>query len=186
MKNRNTKDVGENHIYPFILSNLFLFVGIFFSLNSASEVAILFYSLSLNLFSIWIIFYSSLKKKLAHYSEYFNNLKIGVLCVAAIIPVFIMLAPLLVQPDFNKTLLLVISWIVCLLMNALLSNYYSWELKAEQLMNNYRMNIGEARDEKFKILKSFIEINPNKFANYIEKSELFDDRIEEYIASKTN
>jgi len=186
MKNRNTKDVGENHIYAFILSNLFLFVGIFFSLNSVSEVAILFYSLSLNLFSIWIIFYSSIKKKLAHYSEYFNNLKIGILCVAAVLPVFLMLAPLLVQPDISKVLLLSLSWVMCLLIKALLSNYYSWELKAEQLMNNYRMNIGEDRDEKFEILKSFIEINPNKFTSYIEKSEWFDDRVEDFITSNIN
>ncbi|MPQ47623.1 hypothetical protein GCQ56_11475 [Marinifilum sp. N1E240] len=186
MKNRNTKDVGENHIYAFILSNLFLFVGIFFSLNSVSEVAILFYSLSLNLFSIWVIFYSSLKKKLAHYTEYFNNLKIGILCVAAILPVFLMLIPLLVQPDLSKTLLLGLSWIVCLISKALLSNYYSWELNAEQLMNNYRMNIGDTRDAKFEELKSFIEINPDKFARYVEKSELYDDRIEDFITSKTH
>ena len=75
---------------------------------------------------------------------------------------------------------------MCLLIKALLSNYYSWELKAEQLMNNYRMNIGEDRDEKFEILKSFIEINPNKFTSYIEKSEWFDDRVEDFITSNIN
>ena len=185
MKNRNTKDVAENHIYSFILSNLFLFIGIFFSLNSAGEVAILFYILALNLFTNWLYFYSSHKKKLVHFSEYYNNLAIGIYCVAAIIPVFLVIVPLLLFPDISNSILLLIAWILAPIFNQIILKRYAWESKAEKVLNAYRMNIEEEKERAFEVLKSFIqESDKRRFSNYIEKSQLFDQKMEEYLEQK--
>nr|WP_320117206.1 hypothetical protein [uncultured Marinifilum sp.] len=181
MKNRNTKDVGENHIYPFILSNLFLFIAIFFSLNSAPEVAILFYSLSLNLFFHWFVFYSSTKKKIAHFSGYYNNLIIGICCLAACIPIFLMLLPLVLNIAISKLILLIFSLILSFVFKYILKISYSWETKTEVLMNKYRMSIELEREENFNIVKLHIDLNRKKFADYIEKSELFDDKVYKYL-----
>lgn len=182
MKNRNTKDVAENHIYPFIISNLVLFAAIFFSLNSANEAATLLYSMALNLFTNWLIFYSSQKKKLEHFSEYYNNLLIGVFCVAAIIPVFIMIIPILFFPEISNSLLLFISWILALLLKMIILKKYSWERKAEQYMNVYRMNNEEKKEQAFGNLKKFIdESGRTKFADYLEKNLMFDQRMEAYL-----
>ncbi|NOU61859.1 hypothetical protein [Marinifilum caeruleilacunae] len=181
MKNRNTKDPGENHIYSFVLSNLFLFVGIFFSLNSASEVAILFYSLSVNLFFHWLGFYSRVKKKISHFSEYYNNLLIALYCIASAVPVFLLLIPLLLEISLSHWTLLLASLAISYLLKYLLKNYFSWETTTEKLMNRYRMSIEQERDENFQLIKAHLDLNPEKFEDYIEKSELFDDRIENYL-----
>jgi hypothetical protein len=182
MKNRNTKDVAENHIYPFILSNFVLFVAIFFSLNSANEAAILLYSMALNLFTNWLIFYSSQKKKLVHFSEYYNNLVIGAFCIAAILPIFLMIIPILFFPEITNSLLLFTSLIIALLFKKIILTKYVWEKKAEQYMNVYRMNIEEKKDLAFEELKKFIkESGSTKFADYLEKNQMFDRRMEEYL-----
>ncbi|RUT78457.1 hypothetical protein [Ancylomarina longa] len=182
MKNRNTKDVAENHIYSFLLSNLSLFVAIFFSLNSASEVAILFYALALNLFTHWFLFYTSRKKKMIHFSEYYNNLMIGIYCVAASIPVFLLIFPLLFMNSVSNPILLLLSWILSFLIHTILIKRYGWESQAEQLFSEYRMNISEKREEAFEKVKEFIDqSDPKKCTDYLNKSELFDERIEAYI-----
>ncbi|MGQ1910169.1 hypothetical protein ACT3CE_10300 [Marinifilum sp. RC60d5] len=181
MKNRNTKDAGENHIYPFILSNLFLFIALFFSLNSAPEVAILFYSLTLNLFIHWLVFYTYTKKKIAHFSRYYNNLVIGICCSAASIPIFLMLLPLVLNLAMSHLTLLLFSLILSFVVKYMLNFYYSWETKTEILMNKYRMSIELEREENFEIVKSHADLNRKKFTEYIEKSELFDDKIYKYL-----
>ncbi|PXX96204.1 hypothetical protein DF185_20720 [Marinifilum breve] len=178
MKNRNTKDPGENHIYPFMISNILVFVGIFFSLNSAPEVAIILYSLALNLFIHWLGFYSSTKKKVARFSEYYNNLMIGLFCVSSVIPVFILMVSLVLELPIQNWTLLLISLIVSFIFKFGLYKYFAWESATEKLMNHYRMSIEQERDENFKIVKAHFETNPEKFKEYIEKSQLFDDRIE--------
>lgn len=178
MKNRNTKDPGENHIYPFILSNLFLFIGVFFSLNSASEVAILFYSLCINLFIHWLIFYTSTKKKIAFYSEFYNNLTIVVFCISSAIPVFLLLIPLVLELSISNLMLIMLSLIISFISKYILNSYFSWESTTEKLMNQYRMSIEQERDENFQFVKAHFDSNPKKFKEYIEKSQLFDDRIE--------
>ncbi|MBL4560152.1 MAG: hypothetical protein JKX79_04130 [Labilibaculum sp.] len=186
MKNRNTKDVAENHIYPFIISNFVLFAAIFFSLNSAAEAATLLYSIALNLFSHWLIFYSSQKKKLAHFSEYYNNLAIGVFCIAAIIPVFVIIIPLLFFPEISNSLLLFTSLIIALLLKKIILTKYTWERKAEQYMNVYRMNIEEKKELAFEDLKKFITKSGSiKFADYLEKNQMFDRRMEEYLKEQS-
>lgn len=186
MKNRNTKDVAENHIYPFIISNFILFAAIFFSLNSANEAAILLYSMALNLFTNWLIFYSSQKKKLIHFSEYYNNLVIGVFCIAAILPVFLMIIPLLLFPEITNSFLLFTSLILALLFKKIILTKYAWERKAEQYMNIYRMNIEEKKELAFEELKKFItKSGSSKFADYLEKNQMFDRRMEEYLNNPT-
>lgn len=182
MKNRNTKDVSENHIYPFIISNFVLFVAIFFSLNSANEAAILLYSIAINLFTHWLIFYSWQKKKLVHFSEYYNNLVIGVFCIAAILPVFIMIIPLLLFSEITNSFLLFTSLILALLFKKIILTKYTWERKAEQYMNVYRMNIEGKKELAFEDLKKFInESGSSKFADYLEKNQMFDRRMEAYL-----
>lgn len=186
MKNRNTKDVAENHIYPFIISNFVLFAAIFFSLNSATEAAILLYSIALNLFINWLFFYSSQKKKLAHFSEYYNNLAIGVFCIAAILPVFLMIIPILFFPEITNSLLLFTSLIIALLLKKIILTKYTWERKAEQYMNVYRMNIEEKKELAFEELKKFISESGNiKFTDYLEKNQMFDRRMEEYLKEQS-
>lgn len=187
MKNRNTKDVAENHIYPFILSNFVLIVAIFFSLNSATEAAILLYSIVINLFSNWLVFYSSQKKKLAHLSEYYNNLIIGVFCIAAILPVFAMIVPIVFFPTISHSLLLFISWILALLLKVILIKNYSWETKVEHYLTIYRMNNEEKKEKAFEDLKTFIDqTGSTKFAKYTDKVQIFDKRIQEYLNTHNN
>lgn len=186
MKNRNTKDVAENHIYPFILSNFVLFAAIFFSLNSANEAAILLYSMALNLFISWLIFYSSQKNKLVHFSEYYNNLVIGVFCIASIIPIFLMIIPIFFFPEITNLLLLFTSLILALLFKKIILTKYAWERKAEEYMNVYRMNIEEEKELAFEELKKFItESVHTKFADYLEKNQMFDRKMEEYLNNTT-
>ncbi|MDM8161708.1 hypothetical protein QUH73_17965 [Labilibaculum sp. K2S] len=185
MKNRNTKDPAENHIYPFILSNLVLFVAIFFSLNSAHEAAILLYSIALNLFVNWLVFYSTQKKKLIHFSEYYNNLIIGIFCIASFLPVFLMIIPVLLFPEISSFILLVSSLLISFLLKKIIIKNYKWEKKAEQYMNLYRMNIEEKKEQAFNDLKKFInESGQTKFADYLEKNQMFDRRMEEYLSTK--
>jgi uncharacterized membrane protein len=181
MKNRNTKDPGENHIYSFVLSNLFLFVGIFFSLNTASEVAILFYSLATNLFFHWLGFYTTIKKKISHFSEYYNNLIIAVYCIASAVPVFLLLVPLVLEISVNHWTLLFVSLAISYLFKYLLKTYFGWETITEKLMNRYRMSIEKERDDHFLLIQAHLDRDPEKFADYIEKSQMYDDRIEEYL-----
>lgn len=182
MRNRNSRDAGENHIYPFIISNFALFAGIFFSLNSAPEAAILLYSIALNLFTNWLSFYFSKKKKLAHFSGYYNDLEIGIFCVAAVIPVLSMILPLLLLSDISLFILLLISWGLAPIVNKIILKKYNWENQAEKHLIAYRMNIDEKKESAFDDLKNFIDqSDKKKFAEYIEKSQLFDRRMEEYV-----
>lgn len=182
MKNRNTKDVAENHIYPFIISNFALFAGIFFSLNSAHEAALLLYALALNLFSNWLGFYSFRKKKLVHFSEYYNNLSIGIFSVAAVLSVLLLIIPLVLFPSISKSLLLISSLILAIIFNKLILLRYKWQRNAEQILSKYKMNIEEEKEDAFAELKEFIKLSgKQKFADYIEKNQIFDQRVEEYI-----
>jgi hypothetical protein len=186
MKNRNSKDPAENHIYPFILSNLFLFIGVFFSLNSADEVGILFYSLSLNLFIHWLLFYLSTKKKIAHYSEFYNNLIIRNFFISSFIPVFLLGITLVFGFSLGSFILLIICLFVSFICKIILGIYLSWETKTEKLINQYRMSIQLEREENFKIAMIHLKNNPEKSAEYIQKSQLFDEQIESQLTNLFN
>lgn len=187
MKNRNTKDVGENHIYAFLLSNLALFIGIFFSLNSANEAALPLFSISINLFFNWSIFYLWKKKKLIHFSEYYNNLVISIFCIAALIPIIFILIPLLLLPEIPNSYLLLFSCILSLIANFAITKSYFWETKVEKTLNVYRMNIEQEKEDAFLEVKKIIdESDPKKFEEYIDKSQLYDERMEKYLRSKAS
>lgn len=181
MKNRNTKDPSENHIFPFILSNLFLFIGIFFSLQSAASVAILFYSMVLNLFVHWLRFYLIIRKKIKHYTVYFNNLTIRIFCLSSVIPAFLMLLPLVFELNVGSGFLLLSGFVLSIICKYALNKYYSWEAHTEKLMSRYRLSVGQQRDENFDFVKEYVKLNPAKFSAYIEKSQLFDDKVEKLL-----
>ena len=185
MKNRNTKDVGENHIYLFIFSNLALFIGIFLSLNSANDAALPLFSISINLFSSWAIFYLGKKKKLSKFSEHYNNLLISILSIAALIPIILLLISLLAFPDFPNSYLLFFSWVCSLIAYNLILKSYSWETKVEKILIIYRMSIEQEKEDAFLEVEKLIdESNPKKFEEYIEKSQLFDKKMENYLNTK--
>jgi hypothetical protein len=183
MKNRNTKEVAENHIYPFIIANIVLFAAIFFSLNSVKEVALLLYTISINLFSNWLFFYTSKKKKLVHFSEYHNNMVIGSFTVSAILPVFAII-PLVLFTPLPHLPLILFSLILSFICNKIILLQHQWESKTEQILSRYRMNIEAEKELAFEDLKKFIDQSgAKKFENYLEKNQMFDKRMEEYLKS---
>lgn len=186
MKNRNTKEVAENHIYPFIIANIVLFAALFFSLNSAQDAALLLYTISINLFSNWLIFYASKKKKLVHFSEYHNNMVIGSFTISALLPVFVII-PLLLFTSLSHLLLLLFGLILSFIFNKIILLQHEWESKAERMLSRYRMNIEDEKELAFEDLKRFIdESGAEKFENYLEKNQMFDKRMEEYLNTSTH
>ncbi|WP_372754545.1 hypothetical protein [Labilibaculum sp.] len=184
MKNRNTKDVAENHIYPFMIAIIVLFVAIFFSLNSAKEAALLLYTISINLIVNWLFFYASKKKKLTHFSEFHNNMVIGTFTTSAILPVFIII-PLVLVTALPHLLLLLLSLILSFTFNKIILLQHQWESKAEQILSYYRMNIEEKKELAFQDLKKFIDHSGvKKFEDYIDKNQMFDKKMEDYLKSK--
>ncbi len=187
MKNRNTKDVGENHIYPFIFSNLALFIGIFLSLNAANEAALPLFSISINLFFNWSFFYLWKKKKLTHFSQYYNNLVISIFCIAALSPIIFLLIPLLFLPELSNSYLLIFSWLLSFIAYFVIAKTYTWETKLEKILNVYRMSIEQEKEDAFlEVQKLIDESDPKKVEDYIDKSQLYDERMEKYLKSKTN
>ena len=187
MKNRNTNDVGENHIYPFIFSNLALFIGIFLSLNAAMEAALPLFSMSINLFFNWSIFYLYKKKKLKHFSQHYNNLVISIFCIAALSPILLLLIPLLFLPEIPNSYLLLFSWLFSFVANFVIAKSYSWETKLEKTLNVYRMSIEEEKEDAFREVQKLIdESDLTKFEEYIENSQLYDERMEKYLDNKTS
>ena len=187
MKNRNTKDVGENHIYPFIFSNLALFIGIFLSLNAANEAALPLFSISVNLFFNWSFFYLWKKKKLTHFSQHYNNLVISIFCIAALSPIIFLLIPLLFFPEITNGALLLFSWLFSFIAYFVIAKSYAWESKVEKKLNTYRMNIEEEKEDAFlEVQKLIDESDLQEFEEYIEKSQLYDERMEKYLSSKAS
>lgn len=185
MKNRNTKDVGENHIYLFILSNLTLFIGIFFSLNNADEAATPLFSIAINLFFNWSLFYLWKKKQLKRHSQHYNNLLISILCISALCPTLLILLPLLFLPEITISYLLLAGWLINIIFYYTLLLSYKWESKLEKTLLAYRINIETEKETAFIDVKKMInESDPKKFEEYIEKAQLFDKRMEKYLNSK--
>ncbi len=96
-----------------------------------------------------------------------------------------MIIPILFFPEITNSFLLFTSLILALLFKKIILTNYAWERKAEQYMNLYRMNIEEKKEQAFEELKKFIEESGhNKFADYLEKNQMFDRRMEEYLSTK--
>lgn len=97
-----------------------------------------------------------------------------------------MIIPILLFPEITNSLLLFTSLIIALLFKKIILTKYAWERNAEQCMNVYRMNIEEKKELAFEELKKFInESGRTKFADYLEKNQMFDRRMEEYLNDTT-
>jgi len=188
MKNRNTKDLGENHIFTFVFSNITLFVAVFFSLNSAPQVAAIIYSLSLNLFLNWLVFYSSKKKKLKHHSLYFNDLTIGMGMLSAFVPTLLFTLLMLFLPEsyaFGK-LILFFAFLTPLT-HVLIMKFYAWEQVFETKLVAYRMSIKEEQEVAGEALSDFLKDKDlNQAAAYLDKIDMFDCGIDAIIESIQN
>lgn len=182
MQNRNTKDPAENHIYQFTLSIIMSLVGIFFSLNDTPEAANLLYSLSINLFISWCIFYLSERKKLKNHSEYFHNLIISISFIGSVSPIVLLMIPYAFFNLFSSGLFLLTSFLLSLIINKIIQSFFTWEKQAELHLIEYRMNITDKKEKAFIKLKHFIDqSNRNKMKKYLEKALLFDKEVEEYL-----
>ena len=96
-----------------------------------------------------------------------------------------MIIPILFFPEISSFILLISSLLISFLLKKIIIEKYKWERKAEQYMNLYRMNIEEKKEQAFEELKKFIEESGhNKFADYLEKNQMFDRRMEEYLSTK--
>jgi len=189
MKNRNTKDVGANHIYTFIFSNLSLFIAVFFSMNSAPQVAAILYSLSLNLLLIWAIYYASTKNKLKHHSQYYNDLTIGMGMFSAFVSSVIFSSVMLFLSDEQSfgTLILFFAFFAYVI-HQLLMKTYSWNREFEDKLINFRMTIESEKEDNRKILIEFLrDKDLDAATDYLDKIDLFDsgvDAIIEYLRNQ--
>ncbi|MDE5423088.1 hypothetical protein L3073_12790 [Ancylomarina sp. DW003] len=183
MKNRNTKDVGANHIYIFIFSNLCLFVAVFFSINSVPQVAAILYSLSLNLLLIWTIYYASTKNKLKHYSQYFNDLTISMGMLSAFVSALIFSLVMLFLSDAQSfgTLILFFAF-MAFVIHQLIMKAYAWNKEFESKLINYRMTIESEQEENGKILSEFLtDADLDRATDYLDKIGIYDSGVDAII-----
>ena len=183
MKNRNTKDVGANHIYTFIFSNLSLFVAVFFSMNSVPQVAAILYSLSLNLLLIWAIYYASTKNKLIHHSQYFNDLTISMGMLSAFVSSLIFSCVMLFLSDAQSfgTLILFFAFLAYVI-HLLIMKAYSWNKEFENKLINYRMTIESEKEDNGKLLIEFLrDKDLDVVTDYLDKIGLCDSNVDAII-----
>jgi len=183
MKNRNTKDVGGNHIYTFIFSNIALFAGVFFSLNSAPQVSAILYSLSLNLFLTWLVYYTSDKKKLKHHSQYFNDLTIGMGMLSAFISsVIFSFLMLFLSDDLSFGTLILFFAFLSLLIQVVIMKAYSWEKTFEKKLIGFRMTIQDEKEANGQVLYDFLKgKDMDEASDYLDKIGLFDSEVDAII-----
>ena len=188
MKNRNTKDVGANHIYIFIFSNLSLFVAVFFSMNSAPQVAAILYSLALNLLLVWAIYYASIKKKLQLYSQHFNDISISTGMLSAFLSSVCFGLVMLFLSDeqsFGKIILLfaLISYVI----HVSIMKTYAWHKEFEGKLIRYRMTIEADKEANGEILSKFLsDKDLDKAADYLDTIGMFDSGVDAIIENLRN
>ncbi|MCZ4694393.1 hypothetical protein DWB61_04165 [Ancylomarina euxinus] len=183
MKNRNTKDLGANHIYTFIFSNISLFVAVFFSINSVPQVAAILYSLSLNLLLIWVLYYASAKSKLKYHSQYFNDLTIGMGMLAAFVSAVIFSSIMLLLNDNQSFGALIIFFaFLAYFIHFLIMKAYSWNKVFENKLIDYRMTIEAEKENNRKILLEFLsESDLDKASDYLDTIGLYDSGVDAII-----
>jgi len=188
MKNRNTRDVGANHIYIFIFSNLSLFVAVFFSMNSAPQVAAIIYSLGLNLLLIWAIYYGSTKKKLKHHSQYFNDLTIGMGMLSAFISSLVFSTVMLLLADDQSFGIIILFFaFLAYVIHQIIMKAYSWNKEFEYKLINYRMTIESEKEDNGKILKEFLhDKDMDEVADYLDKIGVYDSHVDAIIENLRN
>ena len=183
MKNRNTKDVGANHIYTFIFSNISLFVAVFFSINSVPQVAAILYSLSLNLLLIWVLYYASAKNELKHHSQYFNDLTIGMGMLSAFASTVIFSTIMLLLRDDQSfgTLILFFAFLSYVI-HLFIMKAYSWQKDFEYKLIDYRMTIEAEKENNGEILSEFLsDKDLDKAADYLDTIGLYDSGVDAII-----
>ena len=188
MKNRNTKDVGANHVYTFIFSNLSLFVAVFFSMNSAPQVAAILYSLSLNLLLIWTIYYASTKNKLKHHSQYFNDLTISMGMLSAFMSSLIFSFVMLFLSDAQSfgTLILFFAF-MAFVIHQLIMKAYSFNKDFEDKLINFRMTIESEKEDNGKILSEFLrDKDLDAATDYLDRIDLHDSGVDAIIENLRN
>jgi len=188
MKNRNTKDVGANHIYVFIFSNISLFVAVFFSMNSVPQVAAILYSLALNLLLVWAIYYASTKKKLKLYSQYFNDISISMGMLSAFVSSVcfgLIMLFLSDEQSFGKIILLfaVLAYVI----HILIMKAYAWQKDFEEKLIRYRMTIEADKEANGEILSEFLsDKDLDKAADYLDTIGMFDSGVDAIIENLRN
>ena len=188
MKNRNTKDVGANHIYIFIFSNISLFVAVFFSMNSVPQVAAVLYSLSLNLLLIWAVYYASSKNKLKLYSQYFNDITIsmGMLSAFGSSVLFGLIMLFLSDEQSFGTIILFFAFLAFVI-HVLIMKIYAWHKEFEDKLIKYRMTIEAEKEANGKILSEFLsDKDLDKAADYLDTIGLYDSGIDTIIENLRN
>ena len=188
MKNRNTKDVGSNHIYTFIFSNISLFGAVFFSMNSVPQVAAILYSLSLNLLLIWAIYYASTKNKLKLYSQYFNDITISMGMLSAFVSsVFFGLMMLFLSDEQSFGTIILFFAFLAFVIHLVIMKAYSWNKEFEDKLISYRMTIKEEKEVNGKILSEFLsDKNLDKAADYLDTIGMYDSGVDAIIENLRN
>ncbi len=188
MKNRNTKDVGANHIYIFIFSNLSLFVAVFFSMNSVPQVAAILYSLAINLLLIWAIYYASAKNKLKYYSQYFNDITISMGMLSAFVSsVFFGLIMLFLSDEQSFGTMILFFAFMAFVIHVLIMKTYAWHKEFEDKLISYRMTIEVEKEANGKILLEFLsDKDLDKAADYLDTIGLYDSGVDSIIENLRN
>lgn len=183
MKNRNTKDVGGNHIYTFIFSNISLFVAVFFSMNSAPQVAAIIYSLSLNLLLIWVLYYSSAKNKLKNHSQYYNDLTIGMGMLSAFASsVLFSTIMLFLRDDQSFGTLILFFAFLAYVIHLLIMKAYSWNKAFEDKLIDFRMTIEAEKENNGRKLSEFLnDSDLDKASDYLDQIGMFDSEVDAII-----
>lgn len=188
MKNRNTKDVGANHIYVFIFSNISLFVAVFFSMNSVPQVAAILYSLALNLLLVWAIYYASTKTKLKLYSQYYNDISISLGMLSAFLSSVcfgLIMLFLSDEQSFGKIILLfaVLAYVI----HVLFMKTYAWNKEFEDKLIRYRMTIEADKEVNREALSQFLsDSDLDKAADYLDTIGMFDSGVDAIIEKLRN
>ncbi len=112
---------------------------------------------------------------------------ISIFCIAALSPILLLLIPLLFMPEISNSYLLLFSCLFSFAANFVIAKSYSWETNLEKTLNVYRMNIEEEKEDAFREVQKLIDASDlTKFKEYIENSQLYDERMEKYLNNKTS
>lgn len=183
MKNRNTKDVGANHIYVFIFSNIALFLAVFFSMNSVPQVAAILYSLSLNFLLSWAVYYSTTKNKLKHYSQYFNDLNIAMGLLSGFIATLVFSITMLFLGDAKSFGSLILFFaLVSYFIHLLIMKRYAWHKSFEEKVIDFRMTIETEKECNAENLSAFLDgTDLERASDYLDTIGIYDSGVDTII-----
>lgn len=152
-------------------------------MNKVPQVAAICYSLSFNLLLIWAIYYSTTKKKLKHYSLYFNDLTIGFGILSAFVSALLfglIMIALSDQQSFGVHILFFA--FLSYLLHYFIMKKYGWNKAFEQKLIDFRMTIEAEKIEKGEILKEFLRgSNLKEVTDYLDKINVYDSNVDAII-----